>query len=107
MLSMGYSILFNEILSNIIAIGLHPYIGFFHQLAKGHPALVSDLIEEWRAVIVDALVISLIKRGSITENMFTLNKKGCYFSVNTPKTTFSNNGQIHIRLIPRIIPAEL
>lgn len=80
MLSMGYSILFNEILSNIIAIGLHPYIGFFHQLAKGHPALVSDLIEEWRAVIVDALVISLIKRGSITENMFTLNKKGCYFS---------------------------
>lgn len=80
MLSMGYSILFNEILSNIIAIGLHPYIGFFHQLAKGHPALVSDLIEDWRAVIVDALVISLIKRGSITENMFTLNKKGCYFS---------------------------
>ena len=56
MLSMGYSILFNEILSNIIAIGLHPYIGFFHQLAKGHPALVSDLIEEWRAVIVDALL---------------------------------------------------
>ena len=85
MLSMGYSILFNEILSNIIAIGLHPYIGFFHQLAKGHPALVSDLIEEWRAVIVDALVISLIKRGSITENMFTLNKKGCYFELH-PKS---------------------
>lgn len=90
MLSMGYSILFNEILSNIIAIGLHPYIGFFHQLAKGHPALVSDLIEEWRAVIVDALVISLIKRGSITENMFTLNKKGCYFSPEGKKINTEN-----------------
>lgn len=27
--------------------------------------------------------------------------------INTPKTTSNNNGQIHIRLIPRIIPAEL
>lgn len=80
MLSMGYSILFNEILSSVLAIGLHPYIGFFHQLAKGHPALVSDLIEEWRTVIIDSMVLSLIKRGTITENMFTTNKRGCYFS---------------------------
>lgn len=80
MLSMGYSILFNEILSSVLTAGLHPYVGFFHQLAKGHPALVSDLIEEWRTVIVDSMVLSLIKRGSITENMFTSNKKGCYFT---------------------------
>lgn len=80
MLSMGYSILFNEIMSAVVSIGLHPYIGFFHQLAKGHPALVSDLIEEWRATIIDSLVMSLTKRGIVTAEMFTKNKKSCYFT---------------------------
>ncbi|MBM6726850.1 CRISPR-associated endonuclease Cas1 [Megamonas funiformis] len=85
MLSFGYNILFNEILSAVISTGLHPYIGFFHQLAKGHPALVSDLIEEWRAIIIDSLVMNLIKRNSITIDMFDKNKKSCYLNADGKK----------------------
>lgn len=80
MLSLGYSMLFNEILANIMVIGLHPYVGLGHSLKKGHPALVSDLIEEWRAVIVDSLVMSMVKKKMIKANMFTINKNGCFLN---------------------------
>lgn len=80
MLSLGYSMLFNEVLSAITAAGLHPYVGFLHQLKKGHPALASDLMEEWRAVIIDSLVMALVNRGSVKANMFTTNKSGCFFT---------------------------
>jgi CRISPR/Cas system-associated endonuclease Cas1 len=39
--------------------GLHPYVGFLHQLKNGHPALVSDLMEEWRPILVDSFVMHL------------------------------------------------
>lgn len=78
MLSLGYSMLFNEILANIISTGLHPYVGFFHKIAKGHPALASDLIEEWRAVIVDSLVLAIISKNIISSDMFYSSDEGCF-----------------------------
>lgn len=80
MLSLGYSMLFNEILSNVISTGLHPYVGFLHRIAKGHPALVSDLMEEWRAVIVDSMVLAIIKRNMISYEMFEVTDEGCFLN---------------------------
>lgn len=80
LLSLGYSMLFNEILANVMAIGLHPYIGLGHALSRNHPALVSDLIEDWRVVIIDSMVMSLIKRKSITADMFEQTENGCFLN---------------------------
>ena len=80
MLSLGYSMLFNEIMSDLLAIGLHPFVGFMHRPAKGHPALVSDLIEEWRAPLIDSLVMSVIKRGMVTLDMFDNTEEGCFLN---------------------------
>lgn len=80
MLSLGYSMLFNEILNNVISTGLHPYVGFLHRIAKGHPSLVSDLMEEWRAVIVDSMVLAIIKRNMISYDMFDINEEGCFLN---------------------------
>lgn len=60
MLSLGYSILLNETYGKIEAKGLHPYFGFMHQGREKHPTLASDLMEEWRPVIVDSMVMSLV-----------------------------------------------
>lgn len=78
MLSLGYSMLFNEILAGVINAGLHPYVGCLHKLAKGHPALISDLIEEWRAPLIDSLVLSMVKRNMMSMDMFDISEKGCY-----------------------------
>ena len=72
--------LFNEIMSNIMSIGLHPFVGCLHSIAKGHPALVSDLIEEWRAPIIDSMVLALVKRHNIDTSAFDTSDKGCFLN---------------------------
>ena len=77
--------LFNEIMSNVLALGLHPYVGFMHKIAKGHPALVSDLIEEWRAPLIDSMVLAMIKRNMLTRDMFEINEAGCFLNTEARK----------------------
>lgn len=65
LLSFGYTLLTYEIYTAIVNAGLHPYAGLMHKDRQGHPALASDLIEEWRAIIVDSLVMSMVQRREI------------------------------------------
>lgn len=90
MLSLGYSMLFNEILADIIAVGLHPYVGFMHKIVKGHPALASDLIEEWRAPLIDAMVLAMVKRNIITADMFDTTDEGCFLCKEARKIYLQN-----------------
>lgn len=72
--------LFNEILAGLINAGLHPFVGVMHSLGKGHPALASDLIEEWRAPIIDSLVLSMVSRNMVDLSDFDNSDKGCYMT---------------------------
>ncbi len=60
LLSFGYTLLFNNVMSFIIAEGLSPYIGNFHYGERQKPYLAFDLMEEFRSVIVDSLVLKII-----------------------------------------------
>lgn len=80
MLGLGYSMLFNEVLASVIHVGLHPFIGHMHAIRRGHAALVSDLMEEWRAPIVDALCLSLLTKNMITLDHFNRVERGCYLT---------------------------
>ena len=42
-----------------------------HKDIERHPTLASDLLEEWRAVIVDATVMSMIQGNEISINEFS------------------------------------
>lgn len=70
MLSFGYTLLMYDIYTVLHNEGLHPYFGFLHALKKGHPALASDLMEEWRAVLVDSMVLSLVHHHEIKPEHF-------------------------------------
>ena len=70
LLSFGYTLLLYEIYTAIVNKGLHPYCSFLHKIRSGHPALASDLIEEWRPTIVDSLVMNLVQMKIITEEHF-------------------------------------
>lgn len=82
LLSFGYQLLFTEVYTAVVQAGLHPYLGFLHQLHPGHAALVSDLMEEWRPVLVDALVLTMLSRGSVKAEDFQLSPAngGVYLS---------------------------
>lgn len=82
MISLGYSILMNEVYCKIEMKGLNPYFGFIHRDAEKHPTLASDLMEEWRAVIVDATAMSMINGHEIQKEdfIFDCDSPGCYLT---------------------------
>ncbi len=80
LLSLGYSILLNEIYTKIEIKGLSPYFGFMHKDAEKHPTLASDLMEEWRPIIVDSTVMAVINGHELKKEDFELTDAGCYVS---------------------------
>lgn len=60
LLSYGYGLLYQNVLGLLRRAGLNPYLGVYHQMRPGHPALASDLMEEFRAVIVDRLLLAIL-----------------------------------------------
>lgn len=77
LLSLGYSLLYQNVLALLLAEGLNPLFGFFHAPRDGHAGLASDLMEEFRAVTVDAVVWSLVLNGRMEPGDFTLDGNGC------------------------------
>jgi CRISPR-associated protein Cas1 len=71
MLSYGYTLLFYNLYSLLRTRGLNPHVGFLHPVRQGHPALVSDVIEEFRAIVVDAVVLNLAMNRRLTPEQFT------------------------------------
>lgn len=70
MLSLGYTLLMYEIFGEVENKGLTPYCGFLHKDRERHPTLASDLMEEWRAIVVDSVVMSLVMGNEIDINDF-------------------------------------
>lgn len=76
MISLGYSLVMNEFYGKIQSRGLNPYFGLVHQDKERHPTLASDMMEEWRAVIVDSVALSLINGHEISlEEFYKLEDK--------------------------------
>lgn len=79
LLSYGYSLLYRNITGAIERHGLHPSFAFMHSLKRGHAALASDLIEEYRAPLVDKTVVDLINAGEIEIDEFHKNETGGFY----------------------------
>ena len=59
MLNLGYAVLSSYILNAIVNAGLEPYQGIMHARRPGKMSLVLDIMEEYRAWVVDRAVIKL------------------------------------------------
>ena len=100
MLSLGYTLLYNNLYAAINIVGLDPYCGFLHQPKHGHAALASDLMEEFRAIIVDSMVLSLVNRSQVKESDFNKTEKGVRLSKEALSLFLkSYNGRINQSLI--------
>ncbi len=70
MLSYGYSLLLKDCIITLLSVGFDPYVGFYHQPKYGKPALALDIMEEFRPIIVDSVVLTLINNGEVDESGF-------------------------------------
>jgi CRISPR-associated protein Cas1 len=71
LLSFTYTLLVHDCRSALEGVGLDPCVGFLHTDRPGRPSLALDLMEEFRAVLADRLVLSLINRRQIQPKDFT------------------------------------
>jgi len=76
MLSLGYTLLGHSLMSALEVVGLDPYDGFFHADKYGRPALALDLVEEFRSVIVDSVVLTVVNKGVLALDDFRPGPKG-------------------------------
>jgi CRISPR-associated protein Cas1 len=76
LLSFTYTILTHDIRSALETVGLDPSVGFLHRDRPGRPGLALDIIEEFRSVIADRLVLSLINRRQVGSSGFTRAENG-------------------------------
>jgi CRISP-associated protein Cas1 len=63
LLNYGYGVLSQAVWGAVLNAGLEPYAGFLHTDRPGKPSLILDLMEEFRAPVVDRTVIALCRRG--------------------------------------------
>jgi CRISP-associated protein Cas1 len=66
-LNYGYGILYSEVQRALVLAGLDPYGGFIHVDRPGKPSLTLDLIEEFRAPVVDRTILGLANKGVAIE----------------------------------------
>ena len=87
MLSFGYTLLIYEIQNK----DLNPYIEFFASDEEGIPCLCSNLMKEWRTILVDSLAFKLLKTKKLTLNDFITNEKNrCSFPKKEARNIFIN-----------------
>lgn len=70
LLSLGYSLLTQNMMTALEVVGLDPYDGFFHADVYGRPALALDLVEEFRSLIVDSVVLTMINKRILSPEDF-------------------------------------
>lgn len=70
LLSFGYALLQAQIDGFVQAVGLDPYVGYLHEVRHGKPSLVLDVMEEFRPVFVDGLVLTLLNRQQLQAQHF-------------------------------------
>lgn len=70
LLGFAYGLLRVQVTAAVHLAGLDPYVGYLHEATRGQPAMVLDLMEEFRPLIADNLILSVLKRQQIQPGDF-------------------------------------
>ncbi len=129
LLSFGYSLLTNKVASAVQLVGFDHFVGYLHSSFYGRPALALDLVEEFRPVIVDTVVLSLLNRKMLVMNDFVVEvgafrlkseKRSMFFTkfeerlnegVHHPlfgyQTTYRHCIELQVRLLAKYLTGEI
>lgn len=93
-LNYGYAILTSYIWNALLNAGLEPYAGFLHTPRSGKPSLVLDMMEEYRAWVVDRNIIKLRSQLNGKNDLTPVIKKRI---INDIHQTFTTKYHYHKR----------
>ncbi|MCX7855848.1 MAG: CRISPR-associated endonuclease Cas1 [Anaerolineae bacterium] len=78
LLSFGYTLLTHHMEWAVWTVGLDPYLGFLHQAEYNRPSLALDLMEPFRPILVDSLVLRCLNNEILKPDHFEENPEGPY-----------------------------
>lgn len=70
LLSFVYALLAKDLTLVVHAVGFDPMLGFYHRPRYGRPSLALDLAEEFRPIVADSVVLTLVNNGEVTASSF-------------------------------------
>lgn len=76
LLSYAYSLLTKDCAATLLTVGFDPLLGFLHRPRFGRPALALDLAEEFRPLIAESVVLTLINNGEVAASDFVVRAGG-------------------------------
>lgn len=85
LLGFGYALLLKDVTAALLAVGLEPALGFYHQPRSAAPPLALDLMELFRVPLVDMPVIASLNRGQWDPD--------ADFAVTGPRVWLSDDGR--------------
>ena len=97
LLSFAYTILANDCANALESVGLDAYVGFMHRDRPGRKSLALDLMEEFRAVLGDRFVLTLINMKKINGSHFEKQKDGAVLLNDKGRKIFFSEWQAHKR----------
>ncbi len=83
--------------SALCTVGFDPYLGFFHAGRHGKPSLALDLMEEFRAIIADSVVLTLVNNGSLSPTDFLIWREACQLTEDGRKRFFRPTNSVRRR----------
>lgn len=95
LLSFSYTILEGDCANALSSVGLDPYVGFMHGDRPGRRSLALDLMEEFRPVLADRLILTLINTKAIQADHFETQKDGAVFLNEDGRKVFFSAWQKH------------
>jgi CRISP-associated protein Cas1 len=66
LLSFTYSLVLRDVTTACELVGLDPYLGFFHAIDYGRPSMALDLMEEFRPIVADSIVLEAVNRPYVS-----------------------------------------
>lgn len=97
LLSLGYTVLGAEMARHLQRRGFDLRIGLFHGLRYGRQSLPLDMIEEFRAPLVDRFVLKLLNLKQLKAGDFETFEQGAVRLSATGRRTFFESWEAHLR----------
>ncbi len=72
LLSFGYALLASDIQAAVNVLGFDPYCGYLHSDRYGRPSLALDLMEEFRPLVVDSVVLTCLNKRIVQADDFAV-----------------------------------
>jgi CRISPR-associated protein Cas1 len=88
LLSFAYSLASGMCASALESAGLDPYVGFMHTDRPGRRSLALDLVEEFRSVLCDRFVLTLINKRLVSSGDFIKREDGAVLLTEEGRKSF-------------------